>query len=153
MKKSTVISAISENFAAFETTFECDELFEKIKATLTELVKTEGVRTVATAMNLGIETLAAQAALEVREHTALCLECVIPFEEQATAFTESERDRYYSVIEKCDKETMIDRKEAEDSLIRCYEYLVETSDIILIGEMPEEAVEAVKSSGKKIIYL
>ena len=153
MKKTTVISAISENFVTFESTYPCDELFEKIKSTLTELCEREEVTTVASAMNLGIETLAAEAALAIRPQTGIKLQCVIPFEEQATAFTESERDRYFGIIERCDEETMIDRKEAEDSLKKCYDYLVQSSDIILVGEMPEEAAEAVLSSGKKIIYL
>lgn len=153
MKKTTVISAISENFVTFETTYQCDELFEKLKAILIELSEKEQVGAVSTAMNLGIETLAAEAALAVREQTGIMLECVIPFEEQAVAFSESERDRYFGIIEKCDKETMLDKGEKEDSFKKCYEYLVDAADIILVGEMPEEAAETVQNSGKKVIYL
>ena len=102
-------------------------------------------------LNRGIETEAARLALSAK---GTRLECAIPFEEQAALWSEEERDLYFSVIEKADRETLITTKWQENSELLCYTYLVNSADIILLGTPPNDNIdELINSSGKRIIRI
>lgn len=153
MKKVSVISKTPENWNGFEATAACDELFEVIKAVLKELAE-EDVLYLVTPMNLGPETLAAEAALRLQARMNIKLECVLPYEEQAKDWSESERDRYFSIVEGCDRETLISAAYTDNCEQKCYDYLVKAADIILLGTAPtDEISEIIKSSGKQIITI
>ena len=102
-------------------------------------------------LNRGIETEAAKLTLSL---SGTRLECAIPFEEQAALWSEEERDLYFSVIEKADRETLITTKWQENSELFCYDYLVNEADIILLGTPPNDEIEElVTGSGKRIIKI
>ncbi|MEE3334568.1 MAG: SLOG family protein [Ruminococcus sp.] len=59
-------------------------------------------------MALGIDQICAELVLEIKSrYPKITLECAIPCEEQAIRWTEPQRDRYFSILERCDKETII----------------------------------------------
>lgn len=154
MQKVAIISGTPENWREFETTAACDEMYERTVKTLRKLAEGKEALRVVTTMNLGPEILAAEAALRLRGEYSIELECVIPYEEQAKGWTEPERDRYFSIIENCDKETLISTAYTDSCELKSYEHIINTADIVLLGTAPtEETTEIIKSSGKKIINI
>ena len=94
------------------------------------------------------------ASLAVRIGGNIKLECVIPFEEQPKDWCESERDRYFDIIERCDRETLITTEKSDKSERLCYSYLVSKSSLILLHTPPsDEVAEIIKNSGKKVIEI
>ena len=136
MKKIAVISATPENWSKFEVTYQSDILFDKLKSIITLYAKNGQADCLVTSMNIGLETMSAQIALALREETGLKLECALPFEEQAKYFSEPNRDRYFDIVAQCDTETIIDTKRTNNSRVKCYKYMIDSSDIICFLLVP-----------------
>ena len=102
-------------------------------------------------MNLGLETEAAEIAAETE---GIRLECAIPFEEQASAWSEEERERYFGIIEKSLVEQHVTKRRQKNSEYLCYNYLLENADLIILATPPgEEIYELCENSGKRIIKI
>ena len=110
MIKVAIISKTEENWAALEATPEADAVYEKIKLALINLSREETLWLLSP-MNRGYETMAAELAIRLGGN--IKLECVIPFEEQAKDWYEPERDRYFGIIEDCEKETLLSTEKGE----------------------------------------
>ena len=150
MLKVAVISKTNETWLKGEG-IEADIAFEKIKLALINLCREETVWLISP-LNRGIETMAAEIAVMLGGN--IKLECALPFEEQAKDWSESERDKYFSIIERCETETMITSQKGEKSEKYCYTYLVNKANLIILGEAPnEEIAELIKNSGKKVIEI
>ena len=151
MIKVAVISKTPENWLTLEATPECDAVYEKIKLALINLSREETLWLMSP-MNRGFETMAAELSLRLGGN--IKLECVIPFEEQAKDWSEPERDRYFSIIENCERETMLSSEKREKSEKLCYSYIINAANLILLGEAPDDEIsELIEDSGKKIIEL
>ena len=74
------------------------------------------------------ETVLAQKSI----HPSLTLECVIPYEEYPSAWEEPDRDRYFEIVRRCDKETMLRHAYAPDWKLRQREYLLRHTDIAIV---------------------
>ena len=111
MLKVAVISKTNETWLKGEG-IEADIAFEKIKLALINLCREETVWLISP-MNRGIETMAAEIAVMLGGN--IKLECALPFEEQAKDWSESERDKYFSIIKRCETETMITAQKGEKS--------------------------------------
>ncbi|MBO5852369.1 MAG: DUF1273 family protein [Clostridia bacterium] len=151
MIKVAVISKTPDNWENKEASLESDALYEKLRIALLNLSREETLWLI-TPLNRGLETMAATLALKIGEKVKL--ECAIPFEEQAKDWAESERDRYFDIIEKCDKENIITYKKFDKSERLCYSYLINEADLILLGTPPSDDIaELINNSGKKIIEM
>ena len=63
--------------------------------------------------------------LELKEkYPQITLECAIPYERQAVRWPEALRNRYFSIAERCDKETMLQRRYTPDCLRKRNQYMV-----------------------------
>ena len=51
-----------------------------------------------------------------RDYPEVTLECVIHGEDQAANWTIAQRDRYFSIVERCDKETLLQRHYTKDCI-------------------------------------
>ena len=79
----------------------------------------------------GLEYGAGLSAAEAVLRPGLTLECVIPYEEYTSAWDEASRDRYFDILSRCDRETMLMRRFAPDCIQRQREYLLRNSDITI----------------------
>ena len=61
----------------------------------------------------------------------LTLECVIPFEEYTSAWDEPSRDRYFAILSRCDRETMLQTHYSPDCMARQRAYLLLHGDVSL----------------------
>ena len=70
--------------------------------------------------------------LELKEkYPQITLECAIPYERQAVRWPEARRNRYFSIAEHCDKETMLQTHYTQDCLWKRNQYMVDHADIVL----------------------
>ena len=110
----------------------CVALREKLKAKIEQLITEENVTCFISGMALGIDQICAELVLELKEqHPNITLECAIPCEEQAVNWTEPQRDRYFGIVERCDKETMLQHHYDEDCMMKRNCYMVDASQVIL----------------------
>ena len=153
MKKYCVISGFNDEWKSFESTAACDRIFCETVQMFYNAGKEKGVK-LYTAMNKGLETLLAESFLLLKNSIYAELECVVPYEEQAAEWTEEERNRYYNILENCDKEKLISKKENKNSLRESYEYMIESCDVIIVGEnLNSEITELITASGKQIVKI
>lgn len=70
-----------------------------------------GVRRFLSGACIGVEMWAGEIVLSLMgEYPDIELYCIIPFEEQATKWTERQRDRYFAMLEKCTKSVQLNSR-------------------------------------------
>lgn len=108
------------------------ELLDLVQKQVLNMIATYRVRHFICGVGRGFDQFVAQTLLALKRDYPFCtLECVIPYETISTWWTESQRDQYFTVVEKCDQETMIQSHYSSD----CYEvsnqYMIRQSDYLL----------------------
>ena len=79
-----------------------------------------------------VDMYAAEIVLALKEkYPQITLECAIPYERQAVRWPEALRNRYFSIAERCDKETMLQTHYTQDCLGKRNQYMVDHADIVL----------------------
>ena len=110
----------------------CLRLKKVLKAQSVYLIKTLGVAHFISGVDLGVGQFAAEIVLDLkRDYPEITLECVIPYEDQAAKWTIAQRDRYFSIMERCDKETLLQRHYTKDCMKKRKEYMVKQSNYVL----------------------
>jgi len=96
----------------------------------------QGVRTFLCGMAVGAETAAAEVVLALRDSTLsdLRLVGILAWEERTNNWSESDRDRFFAVMERCDEEIMLQTAYTEGALERQREYLLQNSEYRLFAE-------------------
>lgn len=103
----------------------CLEVKDKLARSLKSAYDA-GYRHFLCGMARGADFYFCEAVLELRERRPdVTLEAVIPCEEQAARWSERDRDRYYSLVEACDGETMVQRRYDKGCMLRRNRYLVD----------------------------
>lgn len=77
---------------------------DQLKAHAGSLIEKQHITRFLILLESGVPLDAAAAILELRTQYPITLECVIPFEDQHILWSEEERNRYFSILEQCDKE-------------------------------------------------
>ena len=109
----------------------CVALKGRIAAALEEEYAA-GVRHFISGMAQGVDMYTAEIVLELKkQYPQITLECAIPYERQAVRWPEALRNRYFSIAERCDQETMLQRQYTPDCLRKRNQYMVGHADIIL----------------------
>lgn len=119
----------------------CENIFfpdgeKRIKEILREdilrMIREDFVTNFISGVQPGIDMLAAETVVELRERYAfLTLECVLASEELANDWPEALRERYFSVIGSCDNEIMLQTKYTPDCLRKMRAYMIKYSDYII----------------------
>ena len=93
----------------------CAALKEKLRSLIIRMMEEEGVTHFISGMAQGVDMYAAENVLELKkQYPQITLECAIPYERQAVRWPEALRNRYFSIAERCDKETMLQRQSQWD---------------------------------------
>lgn len=83
-------------------------------------------------MNRGLDFIAAQKILKQKqENPQVILECAIPHENQAQYWPEPVRDAYFDILERCDKEHLLQCPYTPGCMFERNEYMVRQSDYLL----------------------
>ena len=138
----------------------CVELKEKLKKEIIRQIEENGVSHFITGMALGMDMYAAEAVLQLKEiYTDITLEAAIPCETQSSKWAEYLRDRYFSIAEKCDTETLLSTKYTRDCMHKRDEYMVDNSDVVIalyIEGTPggtKYTVDYAKKKGRDIVFI
>ena len=109
----------------------CVALKENMAAQLEEMYQ-KGYRHFLCGMARGADFYFCDAVLELRERrSGVTLEAVIPCEEQAARWSERERERWFSLVERCDGETMLQHHYDKGCMLRRNRYLVDHSSMLI----------------------
>lgn len=115
MKNEKICAFVSDGMTALpcganEEEESCIALKARLSEKLRQLI-TEGVRRFRVVMDEGPGLYAAEAVLALRGEAAagegVMLTCIIPCETLADRWYEALRDRFFSVMERCDEEIML----------------------------------------------
>ena len=83
-----------------ESAGRCAALKEKLRSLIIRMIEEEGVTHFISGMAQGVDMYAAEIVLELKKQDPqITLECAIPYERQAAYWSESLRDRYFSIAE------------------------------------------------------
>lgn len=114
-----------------ETHTDCLRLKEIMKAEIIKLIE-RGVYYYISGMSEGVDMYAAEIILELKEkYPTLFLECALPYEEQATAWKNSQREKYFTIIEKSDKATLLQNIYSNDCYHKRNRYMISQAQIVL----------------------
>ena len=108
------------------------ELKSRIKKVIVYLIENKNVKHFISGMALGVDMIAAEIVLDLKKkYPNITLECAIPCETQANKWTVKYRDRYFSIIEKSDKETLLQTHYTADCMHKRNRYMVDKSDYVI----------------------
>lgn len=108
-----------------ERDLRCMDLKDRLSAAVEEAYET-GMRHFLCGMARGADFYFCEAVLHLRNiHPDITLEAVIPCETQAARWAERDRNRYFSLIEQCDLETLVQRRYDRFCMFRRDRYLVD----------------------------
>lgn len=103
-----------------------------IRENIIKLIEHEGVTHFISGMAIGVDMYAAEIVLGLKaSYPGITLESAIPCETQAVKWTEEQRDRYFDIASKCDKETLIQRSYTKDCMHKRNRYMVDQADYII----------------------
>ena len=110
----------------------CIALKKKLRIEIIKQIEENGVTHFITGMAIGVDMYAAEIVLGLKSsYEGIVLESAIPCETQAAKWTEEQRDHYYEIASKCDKETMIQRPYTADCMHKRNRYMVDQADHII----------------------
>ncbi len=108
-----------------ERDLRCMDLKDRLSAAVEEAYE-QGIRHFLCGMARGADFYFCEAVLHLRNlHRDITLEAVIPCETQAARWTERDRNRYFSLVEQCDLETLVQRRYDRSCMLRRDRYLVD----------------------------
>ncbi len=121
------------NFGFNEKDEICILLKKKMRETIEKLILEDNVTRFISGMALGVDTWFAETVLELRDtlYPQISLEAAIPCETQASKWNETQRNRYFNIISRCDKETMLRTHYTANCMQRRNFYMVEHCDFLL----------------------
>lgn len=119
-------------FGFNETDERCVALKKIIREHIIKLIENEGVTHFISGMAIGIDMFAAEIVLGLKaSYPGITLESAIPCESQADKWTEEQRDRYFDIASKCDKETLLQTRYTPDCMHKRNRYMVDQADYII----------------------
>ena len=114
---------------------ERDPRCQRLKRSLAQAVEDAyvmGCRRFLSGMARGCDLYFAEAVLELREwHGDVELECCRPCETQADSWPAPERDRYQSILDRCNCETLVQHHYDRFCMMRRNQYMVNRSQRII----------------------
>lgn len=110
----------------------CVLLKEIIRDKIETLITQFNVTHFISGMAIGIDMYVAEIVLSLKEkYPHITLECAIPCETQSVKWSEPLRDRYYDILSRCDKETMLQTRYTKDCMKKRNQYMVDNSDFVI----------------------
>ena len=110
----------------------CIALKKKLRIEIIKQIEENGVTHFITGMAIGVDMYAAEIVLGLKSsYDGITLECAIPCESQAEKWSEPLRDRYFDIVARCDKETLLQQRYTPDCMHKRNRYMVDQADNII----------------------
>jgi uncharacterized phage-like protein YoqJ len=146
-------------FGFDETNPKCIKMKEIIKTQICELIENEFAIKFISGMAIGVDMICAEIVLELKkEYANITLECAIPCESQPDRWSESFKQRYYNILNECDKKTILQKDYTNDCMYKRNEYMVDNSDIVMAVWNGKKSgtsytVEYAQKKGRRVLVL
>lgn len=115
-----------------ETSEKSIALKNRIRQEIINLIEHENAAHFISGMALGTDQICAEIVLELKEkYPHITLECAFPCKTQAVKWSDKCRERYFGIIYKADKRTMVQREYTSDCMMKRNRYMVDKSDFII----------------------
>ena len=138
----------------------CVQLKDRLHEAVNYVISCHRVTRFLSGMALGVDMLAAEVVLEVREgNPQITLECVLPCADQSIKWSKKERDRYEKILSRCDKIVTLQEAYTSDCMQKRNRYMVDKADIIIavwdkhINGGTAKTVEYAQSINKPVIII
>lgn len=83
-------------------------------------------------MAIGVDMICAEIVLELsQKYPHITLECAVPCKSQPNKWSDSMKERYCSILERCNKVTIIQEKYTSDCMHKRNRYMIECADIVI----------------------
>ncbi len=146
-------------FRSNETDSRCIALKNRLKAEIERQITENQVSHFISGMALGVDTFAAEIVLVLKAtYPHITLEAAIPCELQAKKWTVKDRNRYFALIERCDKETLVSTRYTPDCMHKRNHYMVDAADVVIAvwngsASGTGKTVAYAKEKGKEIVVI
>lgn len=112
---------------------------------ITNLIKINNVTHFISGLSLGSEQCAAQIILELKQQfPQVTLECAIPYETQAENWSETQRNKYFSIIKNCDKETLLQFHCSNNCIQSRNKYMLKNSNYVIYISNEDSTIQFLK---------
>ena len=102
-----------------ETNEKSIALKKRIRQEIINLIENENAAHFISGMALGTDQICAEIVLELKEqYPYITLECAFPCKTQAVKWSDKCRERYFGIIYKADKKTMVQREYTPDCMMK-----------------------------------
>ncbi|WP_313162561.1 SLOG family protein [Sedimentibacter sp.] len=134
------------------------KLESKLKEICVSLIEDFSVTHFIGGMKFGLEQASAEIVLELKtKFSGVTLEGVVPYENYTINWSESQRDKYYSIMQNIDKEVMLQHNFSHDCMIKRDLYMINKSKYIILYTNNTNEINAInkyaKSIGKVVFIL
>ncbi len=129
-----------------------------IEESILYLIECFSVTNFLSGMDIGFEQYAAEVVLKKKkDYPQITLEGVLPYETHSVNWTEAQRDKYYSIMEKSDREIMMQCHYTWDCMTRRNLYMINQSKhIVFFNEGTGEVDRLIlfsKAKGRNVIVI
>lgn len=132
----------------------CLQFKQSLHLCLKELITQKEITRFLTDLSPGVPLYAAEILLKLKDaHPEIVLECVLPYETQAVAWSEPMRDRYFGVLEHCDKETLLQTHYTEGCEDACRRCMIERADTVLAFSPDETLLHYARKQEKTVLSI
>lgn len=119
-------------FGFFEEDERCLALKETLRTQIIRFIEEEGVTHFLSGMALGVDMYAAELVLALKEtYPQLTLEAAIPCQTQPNRWSVDMKKRYHAILNRCDKETLLQATYTPGCMERRNRYMVDHADFLL----------------------
>lgn len=129
----------------------------EIKKIIEKLIKDFYVIHFISGMEFGLEQFFSEAVIELKkEYAGITLEAALAYETFTIRWSEKQRDKYYSLMQKVDKETLLQYNFTKDCIRKKNRYMIKKSNYIILpynntNEINNFILQA--KANKKIVFL
>ena len=149
----TISGADKCSFGLDEKHPDCISLKLRLLTKIADLYS-EGVTDFVCNCEIGIPLWAAEMVLCSKSCHNVKLNIVTPYETQAALWTDEWRERYYTIHEKADSVTILNKQFSDTSYNDCNRYMIDNSDILLwAGSESSDIIDYSREQKKAVIYL
>ncbi|MCK9479265.1 MAG: DUF1273 domain-containing protein [Firmicutes bacterium] len=142
-----------------ETHSDCIRIKHILKKCINRLITEYGVTHFISGMALGVDIWAAEIVLSLKEDFPyITLESALPCETQAVKWNQDSRERYYYILAKCDKESLLQKQYTPTCMQDRNKYMVDNSNYVIAvwngsGSGTGSTVKYALSEGKTVICI
>lgn len=110
-------------------------------------------------MDLGIDMWAAEIVLRIKKfYPEITLEAAIPHENQASYWTESQRERYFDILSECDYVTYLSTRFIPSSIELANTYMINKGSLLIAvydgkDEETNAAINHAKAKGLELVLI